>query len=341
MVRIFRGAGRSALIACLATSAAIGGCSSGAESPDSGRESVGSIDLNLQLGGATLEQVSYAIVGPNDYARSGTLEVANSSVLSAVVGGLPVGDGYTITLDGTTSNGATSCTGSGTFDIAAHETTAVPVHLLCHEVQTTGSAQIGGTFNVCPVIDGVTANPAEVLVGSSVSLSASAHDSDSGPSALSYSWSADSGAFDDATSASPVFTCTAPGAVTLTLSVSDGDPAASCSAEATTTIICTPTVAEVQSIIDANCVSCHSGARPPRGLNLVDIKTAVGASAVGCASKVRITAGQATQSYLVDKILGAAQDGGCFSGRQMPLNKPPLAATDIATISAWIDAGAR
>jgi len=340
MVGLIRSAGLAAFVACFAVSAALGGCSSGAEVSDSEGEESGSIGLNLQVGGATLDQVSYTIVGPNEYLKSGAFEVADSTVLSAVLGGLPAGSGYTITLSGTTTDSGTSCTGSGSFDIVAHQTTVVSVHLLCHQVSTTGSVKVGGTFNVCPVIDGVTASPAEVLVGGTLSLAASAHDSDAAPSALGYAWTADSGSFDDATSATPMFTCTAPGPVTLTLGVSDGDAAASCAAQATTTVTCTPTVAEVQSIINANCTGCHSGPTPSRGLSLVDIKTSIGVAAAGCPAKLRIAPGQSTHSYIVDKIKGAAQDGGCFSGRQMPLNKPALAATDIAIISAWIDAGA-
>jgi len=340
MVRLFRNAGISALIVGLAGSVGLAGCSAGAEVSDSGGEGVGSIGLNLQVGGATLEQVSYTIAGPNEYVKSGTFKVADSTVLSAVLGGLPVGNGYTITLSGTTTDGATSCSGAATFDIAAHQTTVVPVHMLCHQLSTTGSVKVGGTFNVCPVIDGVTSNPAEVLVGGSISLVATAHDADAAPSALSYAWTANSGTFDDATLAAPSFTCTAPGQVTLSLSVSDGDPEASCAAQATTTITCTPTAANVQSIINANCISCHAPPHPARSLDLTDIRTSVNVASGGCAAKLRIAPGQAAHSYIVDKLLGAAQDGGCFSGKQMPLNKPALAPSDIATISAWIDAGA-
>ncbi|HYQ43041.1 MAG TPA: PKD domain-containing protein [Polyangiaceae bacterium] len=340
MVRLVRSARFAVLVAGLAFSAALSGCSSAPEASTTDAEGVGSIGLNLQVGGATLEVVNYSIVGPDDYTKSGSLEVADSTVVSAVLGGLPVGNGYTITLSGISTDEATSCTGSGAFDIVAHETSAVSVHMLCHQSATTGSVQVGGTFNVCPVVDGITASPAEVLVGGTISLTASAHDSDAAPSALSYAWTADSGSFDDATSNAPSFTCTAPGSVTVTLSVSDGDPAPSCAATATATITCTPTAADVQSIVDANCIGCHSGARPARGLDLVDIRTSVGVAASGCASKLRIAPGQPARSYLVDKLMGLAQDGACFSGRQMPLNKPPLAASDIAIISAWIDAGA-
>ena len=98
--------------------------------------------------------------------------------------------------------------------------------------------------------------------------------------------------------------------------------------------------ADVQAIVDANCVSCHSWARPARGLDLVDVTRAVGVAAAGCPLKLRIAPGKAAESYLIDKLLGAAQDGGCFSGRQMPLNKPPLAESEISVIRAWINAGA-
>lgn len=80
--------------------------------------------------------------------------------------------------------------------------------------------------------------------------------------------------------------------------------------------------------------------RPARGLDLVDVKTVVGVAAAGCPQKLRILPGNAAQSYLVDKLMGGAQDAGCFSGKQMPLNKPPLAATELEVIRSWINAGA-
>ena len=339
MLRLIRSAGFSAFVALLAVSAALG-CASAPEPSNPDSQGVGSIGLELQVGGAALNEVSYAIAGPGSYTKSGTLNVARSTILSAVLGGIPTGSGFTIALNGTTSDGATSCSGAGTFDIAPHETSAVSIHLLCHQSATTGSVRVGASFNVCPVIDEVAASPAEVLVGGTIALTASAHDTDSAPAALGYDWTASAGNFDDATLAAPIFTCTVPGPVTLTVTVSDGDPAQACAAKASTTITCTPTAADVQAILNANCVGCHSGSRPARGLDLTDVKTAVGVAAAGCAAKLRIAPGQAAQSYLVDKLLGAAQDGGCFSGRQMPLNMPPLSASDIGVIRAWIDAGA-
>jgi hypothetical protein len=213
------------------------------------------------------------------------------------------------------------------------------VHLTCHQTSGKGSVQVNGTLNVCPVADGISANPAEAVTGGTIALSLSASDADHGPAPLSYAWTTSSGSLDNASLAAPTFTCTVPGPVTIAVSVSDGDLAPDCAASASITVMCTPTAADVQSILNANCISCHSGATPPRGLSLVDVRPVVGASAVECPLKLRIAPGDAAHSYLVDKIGGAAQDGGCFSGRQMPLNKPPLAASDIALITAWISAG--
>jgi len=329
------------LLGCLGGQALVG-CSAqpGGDGSEADSEHTGSIGLALQLApGLTLNQLSYTILGPLAFQKSGVIDVSNSAKISAVISGLPAGDGYSVTLSGTSTDGSTTCSGSASFKVTAHQTTVASLGLSCHQAASNGSVQINGAINLCPVLDGISANPAEVAVGASIALSAIARDADRGPSPLTYSWAASSGTLSDASAAAPTFTCTAPGVATLTVSVSDGDPAPSCADSATVTVTCTATVAQVQAILDANCTSCHSGATPPRGLSLVDIKTVVGAPASGCSQKLRIASGDATHSYLVDKIMGAAQDGACFSGRQMPLGKPALAASDVATIASWINAG--
>src|SRR5262249_30750040 len=92
----------------------------------------------------------------------------------------------------------------------------------------------------------------EAFVGSTIALAGSAHDTDNGPQPLHYQWSATSGSFDNATSANPTFTCGAnPGPTQITLTVSDGDPLASCADTSTTTVQCDPTPpqADVQNIV--------------------------------------------------------------------------------------------
>jgi hypothetical protein len=88
---------------------------------------------------------------------------------------------------------------------------------------------------VCPTIDAISASPSSIEVGFSVALTAAASDLDNSPAPLAYAWSASSGTFGSATAANTTFTCTAPGVVTLTLVVSDGD----CTDTGTVPITCT------------------------------------------------------------------------------------------------------
>jgi hypothetical protein len=222
------------------STATLNGCSgngsSGGASEDSAR--AGEIGLDLSVAGTTLNSASYVITGPAAFVKSGTLNLSSSTALSAVIGGIPVGTGYAINITATASDGVTACAGSASFNVTAHATTPVTVNLTCHQPAHTGSVLLNGTLNVCPVSDGISSNPSEVLVGSTLALSVLAHDADSGPAALAYHWSASSGTFSDAASATPTFKCVAPGAVTLSVSVSDGDPAASCADSSTVLVKC-------------------------------------------------------------------------------------------------------
>ena len=209
-------------------------------------DGTGSATIALQVaGGLTINTVTYSITGPAGFTKSGPIDVSHSTTVSTVIGGLPAGNGYSITLNATATDGVSSCLGSGTFNVTAGAVTAVSVVLDCHQAATTGSVSVNGALNVCPNIDGVSANPAEVLVGGSIALSATAHDADSGPSPLSYQWQATGGTISNATAQNPTFTCLTAGAASVTVTVSDGDPAASCAPSVTTQVTCTGGVAGV------------------------------------------------------------------------------------------------
>jgi PKD repeat protein len=202
---------------------------------------VGSVGLALTLpGGAALNSVSYTVTGPGGFTRTASLDLSHSTTLSALIS-LPAGGPYTITFTGTSTDGSLGCGGSATFSVVAHQITSVTAPLDCHETAHTGSVLVNGVLNVCPVIDGLSATPAEVLVGKSVALAATAHDSDAGPAALSYAWSATSGTFSSTTAPNPTFTCATAGNATVTLTVSDGDSASGCSAVQTVTVTCSKT----------------------------------------------------------------------------------------------------
>ena len=209
-------------------SVGLDGCGEHAATTDNSQP--GSVDIALLAGSVALTSVSYTITGPNGFATSGTINVASSSTVSTIIGGLPAGDGFTITLSATGTDSSTTCGGNATFNVT----------LDCHQSATTGSVAVNGTLNVCPVADGLSANPADVAVGFPVALAIAAHDPDNGPAPLSYSWTAASGSFGSATSATSTFVCTTPGPVTLTATVSDGDSTPGCPASMSVTITCEP-----------------------------------------------------------------------------------------------------
>jgi hypothetical protein len=239
---LFRTISSASLLVILSfTAFGVGGCGEQAPSPNvSNDDQAGSVDFALVQDGVTLTSVGYTIIGPNSFATSGTINVAASSAISAVIGGLPAGNGYSIALTATGTDGATNCAGSASFNVMAHTVSAVTVTLDCHQPAKTGSVAINGTINTCPVADGISANPADVAVGFPVTLALTAHDSDSGPSPLAYSWSAPSGSFSNASSATPTFVCSTPGPVTLTATVSDGDPTPGCADTLSVVVTCEP-----------------------------------------------------------------------------------------------------
>jgi uncharacterized protein YjiK len=211
------------------------GCST--RSGSASKSDVGSIGLALQLSsGATLNSVAYTITGPSSFSRTGTIDTSHSSTLSTVIGGIPAGVGFSIVLDGTATDGATHCSSVATmFDVAAHMTTAVSVNVSCHQPPRTGSVLVNGHLNLCPTVDGLSASPAEVLVGSSIALAVTAHD-DGGPAALAYHWTATAGGALSAVDVpSPSLSCTAAGTVTVSVTATDGD----CSDTMSATVTCT------------------------------------------------------------------------------------------------------
>ena len=203
-------------------------------------ESVGSVQLAVVTGSSiTFQTAGYTITGPAGYMTSGTIGSGAQSNLSILIGQIPAGNGYTVTLSGSTSD-MTSCRGSAPFNISALATTMVSVHLICHEApRSTGSVSVHNTINICPVIDSINASPATAVVGGTIALGSTAHDSDTGPSALAYQWTSSSGMVAAPAAANATFTCASAGSVTITLTVSDGDPTTGCPAVMTVPVTCT------------------------------------------------------------------------------------------------------
>ncbi|HEV8551643.1 MAG TPA: hypothetical protein VGQ57_21490 [Polyangiaceae bacterium] len=205
-----------------------------------GQESVGSVNLGLTLpDGRSITGATYTITGPNAFAKTGSINTSQSSGLSILVGGLPAGSGYSITISASTSDKNDTCGGSNTFAVQSGKISTVNVSVACHEKAKTGSVLVNGVVNLCPTVDGINANPDEVEVGGSVTLAALAHDSDAGPSALAYQWTVTGGTLSSDSVKSPTFTCgSSAGSASVSVTVNDGDPAASCAATASATITC-------------------------------------------------------------------------------------------------------
>ncbi len=88
--------------------------------------------------------------------------------------------------------------------------------------------------------------------------------------------------------------------------------------------------ADVLPIFADRCTKCHSGANPPRGLRLDSYEHAI----AGGTYRPVIIAGNADESPLIRRIKGIATP-------RMPFDGPPfLSDEQIATIEAWVTAGA-
>jgi hypothetical protein len=245
MIRFFgRAFGAWATFGLLtATLLAEAGCSDlasdASSSSSEGPEGVGSVRLALTAGTTVaISTATYTIMGPAAYSRTGVLNATGGGALSGLIGGIPTGTGFDIALDGTSTDGSVTCSGSATFDIVTHTTTAVEVPLVCREVLSGGSASVSDTTNVCPVVDGVAAAPMAAPSAGSIVLTGTAHDKDNGPQPLAYQWTATAGTFSDATAQNPTFVCpttTMTTTVTITLTVTDGGPGCSDSMPLTVT----------------------------------------------------------------------------------------------------------
>jgi arylsulfatase B len=222
--------GRASLILSLAAfglGGALAACATDPSGDTEDGDQTGSLGLSLTAApGVTIDQVAYTITG-NGFTKTGSIDVSGSPIISATIGGIPAGTGYTIQLTATSVELNAAFSGSAQFDVTAGQTSNVTVHLRGTVQSADGSVTVNGTINVNPVIDEVSVSPLTAYVGSSITLSSVSHDPDEWPSALTYYWSTTGGVIDDPIAANATLTSTTPGTFTVTLLVSDGDGTAS------------------------------------------------------------------------------------------------------------------
>lgn len=99
---------------------------------------------------------------------------------------------------------------------------------------------------------------------------------------------------------------------------------------------------QVQTILTANCTSCHGGGSPAANLNLtaeVAYVNLVNAPSTSVPSLMRVNPGNPQLSYLYLKVTDQHLENG-GRGRPMPLGGVRLADADVAEIERWIADGA-
>ena len=154
--------GFTACAALLAAAVAMG-CDAGGAAPTStandpgatlpGGDIVGSVSLELSLGGRRFDSVSYDISG-NGIHKASVIDTSASATASVLVPGLPIGTGYRVQLTAQDHDHAlTPCVGSAVFAVSsAAATVPVTVHLTCHEVVAPPPQQVPAVGRVALVM---------------------------------------------------------------------------------------------------------------------------------------------------------------------------------------------
>jgi len=211
-------------------------------------EHSGSLGLDLTIGGGVvLSTVNYTITGNGITPITGTIPVdASGATASVLIGALPAGTGYKVTLSADDGKGD-KCGGTASFDVTAGQTVGVSVPLTCGAPTTRGNASINGTFNTCPEITSLIIAPLSLDVGGNITVSAAGSDVDN--NALTFAWSSAAGTFANPTAAATTYKCTVAGTNTLTITIDDGK---GCTTSLNADVNCTSTAVCGNNVVEAN-----------------------------------------------------------------------------------------
>jgi hypothetical protein len=327
----------------------------------------GVVGMQLQIApGVTVNTVSWTITNATTgFSKSGTVNVQFSNVIKFQVGGLPSGAGYTITLNATSVDGTISCTGSTGFTVVPGATSQVNLTLVCTgAAPDAGTIVVNGATQVCANINSLSVFPLETTVDSTISLAATAS---AGSVTPTYAWTATAGTFDNAASATPVFTCpSTPAVVTITLTVSPSAPVCTTITSQSVDVTCdtlNPTFTNVYAnVIGARCTGCHRPGGSGVNVGMLDMSTpavaysslvgvpgagtGAGTSGVTCGSlmppMIRVAPNDSANSLLYNKVASklAGTLAACGSPMPLPATGAPLRAGQVALIKDWIDSGA-
>lgn len=186
------------------------------------RDELGSAALALTVpDGRVIDSVSYRIERGAALVVARDIDVAGDTPVAFEVV-LPAAPSYSIALTATTRDGV-RCSGSASFAIVARQVTAVALTLRCQDTNdgnSNGRARINATVvpgdpGNCPDVSLLAASHLTRGVGQSIDLAGGA----SLPGA-SFAWSSSAPSITPVGPTDAVFTCTAAGDVTITLTVS-------------------------------------------------------------------------------------------------------------------------
>jgi hypothetical protein len=352
--------GRAVLIVSLLGLVSSLSCS--ADNGGQGSNVVGTVGFKLQIApGVTINTVNWTVTNATSgFTQSGSVNEQFSNTIQFQIGGLPAGDGYSITLTATSVDGSFTCSGSASFSVTAGMTTTVGITLACNPgAGGNGTVVVNGTTVVCANINSVSVFPLETTVNNSIVLTSTAS------AGATFAWTASAGTFNDAATANPVFTCpSAPGPVTITLTVSPSAAGCTTVTSQAVTVTCdtlNPTFTNVYAnVIGARCTGCH---RPGGGgvvvgmldmstpakayanlVNVVSAGTGAGTSGVTCAAAAvpRVSPGNSAGSLLFEKVNSklTSTQPPCGSPMPLPATALSLSAAQVNLIAQWIDAGA-
>ncbi|HEX6240627.1 MAG TPA: sulfatase-like hydrolase/transferase, partial [Polyangiales bacterium] len=216
-------------LAMLGAAGSLVGCDRDSQASGEEGEQTGSLGLDLIAApGVTINAVTYEISG-NGFNKTGSIDASGAPTVSAKIGGIPAGNGYTITLTASSAEGNATFTGSAKFNVSAGATASVTVRLRGTLANGNGSVSVTGTINVNPVIEELSVAPLTAYVGSAITLTSVSSDPDQAPSELSYYWSTTGGTIANPIAQNATLTSAVPGTFTVKLTVSDGDGSASAS----------------------------------------------------------------------------------------------------------------
>lgn len=201
---------------------------------------VGQVQIALTLpDGTSVDVVSWKILSSSSSVLAmGTLNTSGTRTPS-FISSLPPGAGYTVSMTATTSANVTCSGVSSAFAVTAGMATPVSVNLLCSGLVadggTLGSVIVTGNVvpgDHCPVLTAWLITPQSATGTTPIDISVTASDADTGET-LTYAWSAGSGVFASAGSATTQYTCGSAGPQTLSVAITDSHTPAAC----TTTVM--------------------------------------------------------------------------------------------------------